>query len=438
MVIVYDSDTTKKSTESELEYVQRMCSTKEINKLTWKGLTELLNETLGYSFSESYYRKHFSSGDFAKTVESETTSNSTAESTYTYCTDSDCGGECSKCDDLPVCLESWKEELLSTEEKVDEKMLKMRKERTKLNDERAANNRLINRLAREETIIEIARDYAKEMTSKKKLPFPAVTQQCMIDMNEDEGLLLLSDWHYGMVCDNPWNKFSPDVCRVRVAKLLERVINIVKEKHLHKVTVMNLSDLIAGRIHTQIRIESRFDVITQTMEVAEILAEFITNLSLHCKVSYYDCLDNHSRLEPNKNDSIDLESLVRIIPWYLKERLCNNENVHIYENEFGADIITCKILGHDVIGVHGDQDSPVTGIDKLTLMTHRHYDLFCTAHRHHITMNETNGTIIVGNGSLMGADSYALKCRLTSVPSQTFIVVSKSNVIESVHRIVLE
>ena len=59
MVIVYDSDTSKKSTESELEYVQRMCSTKDINKLTWKGLTELLNETLGYSFSESYYRKHF-------------------------------------------------------------------------------------------------------------------------------------------------------------------------------------------------------------------------------------------------------------------------------------------------------------------------------------------------------------------------------------------
>lgn len=437
MVIVYDSDTTKKSTESELEYVQRMCSTKAINKLTWKGLTELLNETLGYSFSESYYRKHFSSGDFAKTVVSETTSNSTAESTYTYCTAADCSGECSKCDDLPVCLESWKEELLSTEEKVDEKMLKMRKERTKLNDERAANNRLINRLAREETIIEIARDYAKEMTSKKKLPVPAVTQQCMMDISEDEGLLLLSDWHYGMVCDNPWNKFSPDVCRVRVAKLLERVINIVKEKHLRKVTVMNLSDLIAGRIHTQIRIESRFDVITQTMDVAEILAEFLTDLSLHCKVSYYDCLDNHSRLEPNKNDSMDLESLVRIIPWYLKERLCHNERVHIHENEFGADIITCKILGHDIIGVHGDQDSPVTGIDKLTLMTHRHYDLFCTAHRHHFYMDEKNHCMIVGNSSLMGTDSYAEKLRLSSEPSQTFIIATKDNVCDCIYRIKL-
>lgn len=435
MVIVYDSDTSKKSTESELEYVQRMCSTKAINKLTWKGLTELLNETLGYSFSESYYRKHFTSGDFAKTVVSETTS--TAGSTYTYCTTSDCEGECSKCDDLPVCLETWKEELLSTEEKVDEKMLKMRKERTKLNDERAANNRLINRLAREETIIEIAHDYAKEMSSKKRLPIPAITQQYMKDLSEDEGLLLLSDWHYGMVCDNPWNKFNPDICRVRVSKLLERVINIVNEKHLRKVTVMNLSDLIAGRIHTQIRIESRFDVITQTMDVAEILAEFLTDLSLHCNVSYYDCLDNHSRLEPNKNDSMDLESLVRIIPWYLKERLCNNERVHIHENEFGADIITCKILGHDIIGVHGDNDSPINGIDKLSLMTHRHYDLFCTAHRHHFVMDEKNHCMIVGNSSLMGTDSYAEKLRLSSDPSQTFIVATKDNVCDCIYRIKL-
>ena len=437
MVIVYDSDTTKKSTESELEYVQRMCSTKAINKLTWKGLTELLNETLGYSFSESYYRKHFTSGDFAQPVGTvETTSNATAESTYTYATD--CGGECSKCDDLPVCLETWKEELLSTEEKIDEKMLKMRKERTKLNEERSANNRLVAKLAREETIIEIARDFAKTMTAKKRLPAPVILDCMPKDAElQREGILMLSDWHYGMVCDNPWNKFDPDVCRKRVRKLLDKTIDVVHTNGLRKITVLNLSDLIAGRIHAQIRIESRFDVITQTMEVSEILAEFLNELSHHCKIAYYDCLDNHSRLEPNKNDSMDLESLVRIIPWFLKERLSHNERVHIHENEFGADIITCKILGHDVIGVHGDHDSPVTGIDKLTLMTHRHYDLFCTAHRHHFYMDEKNHCMIVGNSSLMGTDSYAEKLRLSSDPSQTLIVATKDNVCECIYRIKL-
>ena len=437
MVIVYDSDTTKKPTESELEYVQRMCSTKAANKLSWKGLTELLNNTLGYSFSESYYRKHFNSGDFVKTPEFETSSSATAESTYTYSAATDCSGECSKCDDLPVCLEAWKEELISAEDKIDEKMLKMRKERTKLNDERAQNNRLINKLAREETIIEIAKDFAKTMTAKKRLPAPVCLDWMRDESLQKEGILMLSDWHYGMVCDNPWNKFDPDICRKRVRKLLDKTIEIVTNNHIRKVTVLNLSDLIAGRIHAQIRIESRFDVITQTMEVAEILAEFLHELSMHCKVSYYDCLDNHSRLEPNKNDSMDLESLVRIIPWFLKERLAHVESVHIHENEFGPDIITCNILGHDIIGVHGDHDSPVTGIEKLTLMTHKHYDLFCTAHRHHFYMDEKNHCLIVGNSSLMGTDSYAEKLRLSSDPSQTFIVATTDNVCEAIYRIKL-
>lgn len=437
MVVCYDSNLDRNPNESDMEYVQRMCSTKDVNKFSWKSLAEFLNNALGYTYSSSYYRRHFHNGDFARVDVGETTTTATAEYVYTYsdCSNA-CKGDCGNCDDLPICLETWREELDKTEARIDEKTLAMRKERTKLNDERAHNNRLVKQLAREETIQEIAHDFARTMSAKKRLPVPSVTQQFM-NIKEEEGILLLSDWHYGMICDNPWNTFSPEICRDRVGSLLERVIHIVDERCLSKVTVMNLSDLIAGRIHTQIRIESRFDVITQIMEVSEILAEFLTDLSLHCKVSYYDCLDNHSRLEPNKNDSMDLESLVRIIPWYLKERLIGNDNVTIHENEFGADIITCQILGHDVIGVHGDHDSPVTGIDKLTLMTHRHYDLFCTAHRHHFYMDEKNHCMIVGNSSLMGTDSYAEKLRLSSDPSQTFIVATKDNVCDCIYKIKL-
>ena len=161
-------------------------------------------------------------------------------------------------------------------------------------------------------------------------------------------------------------------------------------------------------------------------------------MSTYCYIDYYDCLDNHSRLEPNKNDSLDLESMVRIIPWYLKERLCKNNGIKIHENEFGADIITCNVLGHDIIGVHGDNDRPATALDKLTLMTHRHYDMLCTAHLHHFNADEKNQTLIVSNGSLMGVDSYAEKLRLTSDPSQTFITVSEKNVAECIYRIVLK
>lgn len=425
MVVIHDSDVARKTTESEMEYVQRMCSTKEINKLSWKKLAELLNSTLGYSYSESYYRRHFNNGDFVNSM----------NNSVTVSTTDDCSGQCEGCEMLPVCLSALHDDIVQQEAKAQESILKLNKLRVKLNDERAENRRYVQRLSREETLKEIASDFAKTMSSKKLLPVRGTHSN---PKSEKAGILLLSDWHYGMTCNNPWNKFDPEICRQRVSKLLTEVIKIVETQKIDSVTVLNLSDLIAGRIHTQIRIESRFDVITQTMEVAEILAEFLTELSLHCEVHYHDCLDNHSRLEPNKNDSMDLESLVRIIPWYLTERLGTANNITIHKNEFGADIITCSVFGHNIIGVHGDNDKPTTALERLSLMTHRHYDMLCTAHLHHFSADENHESVIVSNSSLMGVDTFSAKLRLRSKPSQTFIVSSPENVCQCIYKINLD
>lgn len=420
-------DLTKGLNESEIDYVQRMCSAKDSNNLTWKALTELLNKNLGQNYSESYYRKNFKLGNFVTTnaVESTTRTSSICETEVIYST-----------------LTSSTEENQLEYNSLDNLLFKIKKERVKLSDERSQNSAYVRRLSREDTIKEIAHDYAEIMSAKKKLPTSDINQDLFTVNDSDgslkEGILLLSDWHYGMICDNPWNKFDPEICRYRVRKLLDKVIQIVHDQDITSVTVLNLSDLIAGRIHTQIRIESRFDVITQTMEVAEILAEFLSELSLHCVVDYYDCLDNHSRVEPNKNDSVDLESLVRIIPWYLRERFKGIRTIDIHDNEFGAEIITCQVMGHNIIGVHGDNDRPTTALERLSLMTHKHYDMLCTAHLHHFSADEQHQSVVVSNSSLMGVDRYAEKLRLTSDPSQTFIIATTENVCECIYRIVLK
>ena len=135
---------------------------------------------------------------------------------------------------------------------------------------------------------------------------------------------------------------------------------------------------------------------------------------------------------------MDLESLARLIPWYLVERLKDNDCIEICDNKFGADIITCEVAGHKVIGVHGDNDQPRTALERLSLMTHEHYDMLCTAHLHHFSCDENHQTIIVSNSSLMGVDRYAEKLRLTSDPSQTFIVSTPENICECIYRVVLK
>lgn len=408
-------------TESEMEYIYRMCSHKNEYNLSWKILADIINKHLNYTYSESYYRKNFQAGNFFSLTIPDPNLDNQALQTCTTATE----GELSYSND-------------SYTEDDNDRLLEMQKLKVKISDERIQNNAYIRRLSREETIKEIAHDYAIQMSAKKKLPGRVTLDQLDKNLLRNEGILLLSDWHYGMICDNPWNKFNPDICRQRVRKLLDRVIDIIQKEGIKSITVLNLSDLIAGRIHTQIRIESRFDVITQTMEVAEILAEFLAELSMYCIVDYYDCLDNHSRLEPNKNDSMDLESLVRIIPWYLRERFKDHCLITVHDNEFGADIITCEVLGHNVIGVHGDNDRPTSALERLSLMTHKHYDMLCTAHLHHFSADEQHQSVVVSNSSLMGVDRYAEKLRLTSDPSQTFIIATKENVCDCIYRIVLK
>lgn len=410
--------------ETVAEYIWRICTIKKELDLTWNEVAELLNTNLNLNYSVSWYRKNFKEGKFEACLEFETTS-------------SECFSDnCESCDKLQDCLSEWAQELSDKESKLNDKQNELLQKRVEISDLVTQNNAYIRRLSREQTIKDIAHDYALTMSKDKLLELPQVAHPYCCSTNE--GILLISDWHYGMVCYNSWNTFDPSICKQRVSKLLVEVINIVNTCGIDHVHVLDLADLIAGRIHTQICIESRFDVITQTMDVAEILAEFLNELSYHCKISFYSCLDNHSRLEPNKKESMDLESLARLIPWYLVERLKNNDNIEIHDNEYGADIITCNVCGHRVIGVHGDNDSPTSALERLSLMTHEHYSLLCTAHRHHFHCNEDHQSMIVSNSSLMGVDSYAEKLRLTSDPSQTFIVSSKENVCECIYRIVLK
>ena len=53
-----------------------------------------------------------------------------------------------------------------------ETLREIKKERIKLSDERIQNNAILRRLSREDSIIEIANNFAKEMSNKKLLSIP--------------------------------------------------------------------------------------------------------------------------------------------------------------------------------------------------------------------------------------------------------------------------
>jgi hypothetical protein len=382
--------------ETEDDYILRICGLKEDKRLLWDEIARIINKELELNYSESRYRKLYSAYKKGK-------------------------ADVVKEEEIPEISEYMQQKI------------ELQKERVKISDERIQTNAYIRQIAREETIKEIASKCAQEMNSKKLLEITK-DKNLYFDKN-NSAIVCLSDWHYGIDIKNYWNVYNPDIAKERVSKLRDEVRRRCIENNVKDLHVVNLADLIAGRIHLGLRLESRFDVITQVMQVSEILVELLNDWADDFEIHYYDCLDNHSRLEPNKKDAMDLESLARVIPWYLKERL--NNRIVIHENEYDEGIITFRCHGYEVVGVHGDHDKPSSVVDNMSLMTHKHYDLVVTAHLHHFSADEKNETVVVSNGSLMGTDTYAKNLRLSSKASQNLIIVTNNSPCECIYRIIL-
>lgn len=391
----------KLESESREEYLIRCFGVKEDNpKISWRKLADKMNTELGESHYHSYYLQKYQ-----KWVDARSKMGQISTATIE---------------------DKRKAELESL-------LRKVKVTKAQLSDERVQNNAYIRSIAREETIKQIAADAVRQMSSKKILgvsyPRPLHTNA------EHEGIVMLSDWHYGININNYFNTYNPEVCIDRLCELRDAIIRIGRKHNIRKIHVTNLSDLIAGRIHLGLRLESVNDVITQVMQVSELLAEFLTDLSEYFEIEYRDVVDNHSRLEPNKKDSLELETLVRIIPWYLEQRLKDNKRVKILYNTFADDIISFKVFDFNIVAVHGHKDSPAKVINNMIAATRQRNDMVLTAHLHHFSSDEEQECLRISNGSLMGVDTYAQDLRLHSKASQNFIVVSKDNVAKAIYKI---
>ena len=370
------------------EFILYIGSQKEINGYTWKDIADIINSAFELNKSSDYYRKKF----------------------------------------------SHLQNLSNIDEYIEEKS-----ERVTLSDILVQTNANIRRLSREDTLKDIAREAVEKiskqcplLTDVERFPFIASPSDGNI------GILQLSDWHYGIDIDSCYNQYNPQIAKDRLSNLLMQVIRLVKEQRLKKLIIVNLGDMIAGRIHLTIRLNSRIDVITQTIEVSELLAEFIDELSTYVPIDYYSVIDNHSRLEPNKKDSLQVESLARITEWYLLERLKNNEDININSNKYGLDIMTFSVFQWRFAGVHGDLDKLNTVVKNVSLMTRQSYDVILTSHLHHLTVDEENKTLVVSNPSLMGTDDLAEKMRKNSYAAQNLIIVSEDNPVQMLCRLVVE
>lgn len=371
-------------TEKLSDYIDRMKISKGELGVTWQEIADIANQSYGKNYNESTYRR----GQF-------------------------------KTDDDDVAK-------VISDEEMNLRMLKL-----KTREERLQTNANLRRLSREETIKEIAFETAREMSSKKLLPLP---EKKFVTNTNKTAILNIGDWHYGLVIDNKWNKYNPTIAKERVAKLTKMTLEYCDFHKVEKIIVAGLGDYISGIIHLPLRINNRFDVMTQILNVAEMIAEMIAELAKEHLVEFYTVLGNHGRIDPNKKDSIQLENLERVVPWHVKHRLDNNPNVKLDpEGEF--DMVTFKVNGWQFGCAHGDKDSMSSIVKNFVLMMRKPFDVIITAHKHHLGIEELNDCLVVMNPSLMGVDDYAKDLRVSSKPAQTLIMVGEKTPVDCVYYI---
>lgn len=314
--------------------------------------------------------------------------------------------------------EQLQERLLEIDRREDE----LYKTKVKTSDRLREHRKTLRDEARIESLIELIEELAYEMPDMN-----IKTKEIKLN-GELSGILEISDWHYGMVTNNYWNKYDTLISKLRIEKLLHDTIKYCMMMNIGKLYVANLNDLINGNIHVTTRIMSEEDALEQTMHVAELLAHFLKELeSYGLHVIYSSVTDNHARIN-NYKEHIEKENFSKIVDWWLKARL-ENSTIEILENIVDDSISYFDIDGKNVFAVHGHLDKPNQVLQNLALGLQITPHVVLMGHYHNRQEFSISGSKVFINGSLCGVDDYAKNNRYFGKASQNLIVFDKENII---------
>lgn len=316
---------------------------------------------------------------------------------------------------------------------------KLYKERRKFYDQKREYNKLLISDARAEHLTEELILAANRLNEFKPLVFENTYFNSTV---HKEALIAFSDWHYGLVTDNIWNKYNTEICKQRVKKFVELAKEFLELNNIGVLTIVMLGDAANGAIHVSCRVQAEEDTCDQLMHVSEIMAEAINELSkVVNKVNVYSCYGNHLRTIQDKNNSIHSDNMEKVIPWWLRQRLKDNYKVNIIESEY-KEFTKLNILGFNICCVHGDLENfKNIGITVNTIFSRKFgetIDYTISGDKHHLEEFEQFDIESILIRSLAGTDDYANNKRLYSKPGQTLMIFNDVYGRESTYHIPLD
>ena len=306
-----------------------------------------------------------------------------------------------------------------------EQMDDIRKEKQKLNDERAALRKISRENARAEENLAILEQLIRKNGVETLKPNLVNVQD-----NGNDIIACLSDFHIGLDVMTNFGVYNSDIAKKR---LCDYIVEIIKIQRLHKsqnIYLCLLGDEISGNIHPTIQLENRENVIQQIQMAAEAIAAFAYELSCHFENVYIaDVPGNHSRIGL-KDTCLRDERLDDLIVWYMSAKLDHLPNIQFIDRKYDSTISSIMVRGNEFLLCHGDYDAySESGLNKLCMFIgHKPYGILF-GHLHHCTFDDLNDVKLIRSGSFVGAcGNYEIQKRLYSKPSQMVCIVDEDGV----------
>lgn len=373
--------------ESNDQYFYRVCQMKDSLGFTWPQMAEVFNEEFGRNIGDTAYRKRWAA---YKSVFEANAEKIIGDNVYS--------------------------------DELQSQMDNLYKAKKQLSDQRREYNKMLTKDARAEHLME------KMIEAANVVPLKDYGD-CLVYSKKHlhkAAVLVCSDWHYGQVSHNIWNSYNVDTCMQRISKLFQSAVDAIQHHDIGVLHIVLLGDLINGGIHTSSRVASEENTCDQLMNVSEILANFINKISKYvAKVNVYSTYGNHARSIQKKEDSIYADNMEKIVPWWLKQRLKDNDKVNIVDSEY-HEFVYFNVCGYNVVCTHGDLDKlKDIGVTINSLFSKKYgktIDYTFSGDKHHLEAFEQFGIESALVGSLCGTDEYANTKRLYSNPMQTLCI----------------
>lgn len=319
----------------------------------------------------------------------------------------------------------WVNEPVETENNSDNaELIKMRKEKIKLSDARVEYNRLIRQEARKESYADMVKRIICENVEPMNIPVHYTLFNSSTDL-----LVHLTDIHTGIEIHNWKNDFDEDILKQRIEKFTSDILDI-RGMHQSENCYLVIGEILSGIIHNNLRLQNNMDLMEQFKYVSELISAMLTRLANHFNHIYvYTTPGNHSRISPKKEDGLDGENMDVLLPFYLKARMQNFENITIGNNNIEPEIAMFNIRGNNVFAAHGHKDSPSNVVQNFTMMFNVKPDIVLLGHRHTNAMETVYDTKVIQSGCVSGSDQFATSIRKVNRPEQTVSVIGDKGLI---------